>query len=345
MWAPTIGTRFTPKATEPHAITVDVVDELLRTDVFRDWFRRFQATRLLLERTEGMVSDPVCELVLRIGDEEDQADQAEADHTRADASFELLADYEACDEKVAAAWIEQSQVENEVENIRDRIDEITSRLRAVKRLPVGPVNKGYWERLNRELEEYGPQLTRLEAELDVRRKQHMKLVWKKEAMWRDVAETWEIAFRARIAQAEHEYRATRLRRALKACERKPSLAIASGVDPNAPQRAALHRAELEVLTLDAERRFGCVLIGEFMYWPVAGDPQAALCVPLIAEHDLLNLQVEPLTVYRVSRKRGLGFIEPVASQSSPQDDDYRLDAFFLFGRPAMQRRPKTIRVA
>ena len=70
-----------------------------------------------------------------------------------------------------------------------------------------------------------------------------------------------------------------------------------------------------------------------------------MCVPLISERELLNLQVEPLTVYHVCRKRGIGLLEPVPPAAVPPEMDFRLDAFFLFGRPAMQRRPKTIRAA
>ena len=58
-----------------------------------------------------------------------------------------------------------------------------------------------------------------------------------------------------------------------------------------------------------------------------------LCVPLIDEQSHFNIQIKALKVYQIERDKGLDFIEPVPDEEL-NDDDPRLNSFFLEGRAA-----------
>ena len=53
----------------------------------------------------------------------------------------------------------------------------------------------------------------------------------------------------------------------------------------------------------------------------------ALCVPLIDDHDNLNVEVRALQPYQIERAKGIEFIEPVPREAEAAEDP-RLAAFF-----------------
>ena len=97
----------------------------------------------------------------------------------------------------------------------------------------------------------------------------------------------------------------------------------------AAQELARLEGQLVQLLAQAEERFHCVAVSEFLYWPHEDDVRGALCVPLVGDMHHLNIQVAKLQIYSIERAKGLKYIEPLAQDVLDDvEDAVRLTRFF-----------------
>jgi hypothetical protein len=155
----------------------------------------------------------------------------------------------------------------------------------------------------------------------------------RDQLWGQVEAQWTRAFRANLARAEYAYAAKRERALANALSMQSLLGAASGDEAGGRDDEDLNReraallAERTALAAEAEVKFGCTLVAEFLYWPHRYKPSAALVIALVGEPKALNIEVKALQVYEVEQSRGIAFVEPVP-EADESDDDPRLTAFF-----------------
>ena len=102
-----------------------------------------------------------------------------------------------------------------------------------------------------------------------------------------------------------------------------------------------HTERIAQLLQEARERFGCAAGEEFLYWRQREDPTGAYCTALILDSDNYNIEVKPLTLYRVENKRGVEFLEPGREGRKIDESDQRFESYFLSGRKGKARLPPT----
>ena len=272
------------------------------------------------------------EALFRAAEYDDLAAQAEADLAEVENdAFQALSDYETLRVHASELFMDVSQREGRLEDERCHASEVRARAEAGRKNGTAE-GRAEAERLEGRLREIeagiakaAREIDELRARLSKREERKTKLSGKEQAAWTE-------GFRATMARAEHAYRARRFRReaerlfAQAAVERRRVDDFnEEAAREDARSKEAL--AELEEHRERARTELGCILVEEFLYWPHADDVRSALCVPLIDEPQLFNIQLEALKVYQLERERGLEFVEPLASAAA-DDDDPRLEAFF-----------------
>ena len=298
--------------------SVAEIRRLLGCTAFLDWQSSHQRLMRQLATARRAVDDPVTEHILRIGDEEDRCMAAEAVVVLLASTFETLARAEQEAERAAIAWANLQRAEVLHEHLRRRTAQPSRGGRRRGRL-LG------W--LDRAAE------ARSAARVARLRRVFHAATWSSQASWREAGAEGRAALRAAVARPECRYRIRRMRKELDSLRRVPPRLPGRGV---ARPLVDVLESELRTSLSDCERRFGCVAVDEFLYWPELDAPSACLVVPLIAESDLLNLQIEPLRVYRALVRYGVDRLEPLASSeigtadatAEQAEEDRRLAAFF-----------------
>lgn len=319
------------------------VRTLLGTSSFLDWSRRYIRVLSELDALHDTDEDCVVHAVLRAGEFEDLSGQAEAAYRALDESFEALSAFELQRQHTTDVWVALEHAANDLEVHRQRASDVRQTLTARRADHGGDQEqlRGELERLEVTIHEAARDVERLREKLganEARRQQ----------MWDEVEDTWEQAFRANLASKEYAYQARRHQaRARELANEQMGQSArdrsgGSGLEERgAPLGTRLDElsAQRETLIAEAEQDLGCVLIESFLYWPHAGEVSAVLCVPLVDEPKHFNIQVTALQLYEIDRNKGLEFIEPVPEEAA-DDDDPRLEAFFLLGRHgAVSKRP------
>lgn len=169
---------------------------------------------------------------------------------------------------------------------------------------------------------------------------------KKNALWAGVESMWAKSLEVGLMTSESRLVAKKTRREaevgfeLSEQRRQKAQALKGEVDRAATNvEAAL--AKLAAVLRTADARFGATVGTDFLFFRHRDDRGQAYAVSLVEDRDAYNLELRPLAVYSVERKRGVGLLTPArAGPPSVEEGDRRFDAYFLTGRKGQRpQRP------
>lgn len=317
------------------AKTVQEVRKLLRSDEFIDWRDRYLKRRGDLENAHARFSDQLLHTVWRAGEYEDLSARAHTEFIELDDDFEALSAFEVQRQRTSDLWIELHKAEKVLEDHRQAASELRQKIEVRRKGRRMTANVDEFQRRESELGDLESVIENAAREAENTKAQFDEAVKDRDRRWVEVEIEWTQAFRANMARAEYIY-AARRERAKSELAPKDQAGAQEKAEPSVDDEeinAEVDEIEqdLAALILEAEQKFGCILIVEFLYWPQQDDVRAAICVPLIHERDHLNLQITPSQVYEVERAKGIEFIAPVPEEDEDNDDP-RLEAFFLKNR-------------
>jgi chromosome segregation ATPase len=311
---------------------VHEIRQILTSSVFEAWHEEYCRLHDELRSAREQHPDRLVHMVLRAGEFEGRAAQAQADFAALDGSFDQLGEFELQRQRTSTVWIEHQRAEHALTQHRQAASELRTKLQASRKQDRSATVIAEEDRLAGQLAETEKMILQLDAEVQRLKLRLDQAAARRDELWSAVQQTWLEAFRANMARIENDFLGKRARAEISRLSGDQTTGGSGDAETLEPRIGELEQA-LETLLEEGRRRFDCVLIAEFLYWPHQEDMRAALCVPLLGERDQLNLQVEPLKVYRVARDRGLQFIEPLPEDyEAGETDDARLERFFT-GRP------------
>jgi hypothetical protein len=325
--------------------------QLLASEGFTTWYRRFDELRQTIaaarQRHDEFLAEQSLltfqvdtlqraadEAVFGAGELDERAAQAQGEVMQHDnTSFAVLGAYEEQRLRATASWEMVDELDERLFSERRQGSDIQARMAAAERSRL-PESVPEVERLLVRQRENAQAVSQLVGELEAARTQLKTDEAKKSALWQKEQEVWVNVFRASMARAELGYQAARTRREAERLFARAEVARRRLLDLNAEaestareladQESAL-RQHLE----DGRKQLGCALVAEILYWPHEADMKTALCVPLITEREHFNVQVTPLSMYKIEVARGLERLEPIGAEAlGGEIDDPRLAAFF-----------------
>lgn len=308
---------------------VQDVRDILKAQGFSEWYLRYET--LHSDLLELRIQDPdlLTHTVLRAGEFEDRAHQAENTYASLDGSFETLSDYEQQRAATSYAWEDLGRAEYQLAEHRQAASELRAKLTASRKDEQTPAVKAEEARLEAELNVEERLVEEWDKQVQEARSRFDESTAQRDELWRVVEEAWLRAFRANMARIEYAFLGKRARADQEAMSRAEQTNEADSAESIEAEEARM-AGELAALLEQAEADFECVAIAEFLYWPHQDDMRAALCVPLVGDMNYLNIQVTKLQIFRVERAKGLKFIEPLPEGAEAEDNDgNRLDAFFI----------------
>ncbi|MBI5511204.1 MAG: hypothetical protein HY903_20785 [Deltaproteobacteria bacterium] len=337
--------------------TVQEVRNVLQTQVFATWYKRYCEVRQAIEGAQARRTDLLGQAhmvrykadltqqtaddkLFAAGEFEDLAARSHAEYAEIENdSFEVLSEFELQRQKAIDALVDRDRLEKLLEDGRQVASDLRARLDAARKHQT-PEGVAEADRLAVRLAEVELQVQAHAKAVEQAAAAEVREARRKEELWLAVEAAWSNSFRANMARTEFSY-SSRCVRAESELLFARSVADRRRVEQleGEAQRALEQMAELdrdyEAILEEGRKTFECTLVNEFLYWPHSEDVKAALCVPLVDESRQFNIQVSALQVYRLERARGLEFIEPardVSEQASETaDNDPRLEAFFAAG--------------
>ncbi len=178
----------------------------------------------------------------------------------------------------------------------------------------------------------------LEKKLIAVRSEYERELQRKKKLWEDVETLWDRSTEVSLLRAERQALALKVRR--NAEKRFAEAEEAKAVLISLRERSkALSKiveeanARVDEIHRQAAVLFKCLAGNDFLYFRHPTDSRHAFAVSLVNDLESYNVEVRPLVVYSVDRRRGVGFLEP-AREATPSDDegDRRFEAYFLTGR-------------
>jgi len=308
---------------------VQDVREVLRLQGFSDWYLRYETLHRDLVELRAQDPDILTHTVLRAGEYEDLAHQAENTYASLDSSFETLSDYEQQRAATSYAWEDLGRAEYQLAEHRQVASELRASLTASRKDEQTPAVKAEEARLEAELNVEERLVEEWDKQVQEARVRFEHATEQRDELWRTVEDAWLRAFRANMARIEYAFLGKRARAAQEAMSHAGESGAREGNGGSTEVEQARMESDLAALLEQAESTYDCVAIAEFLYWPHRDDMRAALCVPLVGDMHHLNMQVIKLQIYRVERAKGLKFIEPLPPVDTDDDDGTRLDGFFL----------------
>lgn len=307
---------------------VHEIRRMLASPEFTVWHREYCRLKDELRAAREKHPDRLVHMVLRAGEFEGRAAQAQSDFTALDGSFDQLGEFELQRQKTSTAWVEHQRAEHTLTEQRQVASELRIMLQASRKQDGSATVVAEQDKLAGQLAETEKAILQLDAEVQRLKRRLDEATARRDELWKGVQQTWLEAFRANMERIENDFLGKRARAEIGRLSANQTTGGGGSADSLEPEIAQVESA-LEAHIGAGRKEFDCVLIAEFMYWPHQEDVRAALCVPLVGERDQLNLQVEPLKVYRVARDRGLQFIEPLPEDyEADKSDDERLARFF-----------------
>lgn len=168
---------------------------------------------------------------------------------------------------------------------------------------------------------------------------------KKNALWSGVESLWAKSLEVGLMTSEAKLLAKKIRREaehgfqLSEERRQRAGALKAEVD-QAATAVEQAQAKLAQVLRAADARFGASVGSDFLFFRHRDDRGQAYAVALVEDRDAYNLELRPLAVYSVDRKRGVGLLTPArAEPPSVEEGDRRFDAYFLTGRKGQRARP------
>ena len=186
----------------------------------------------------------------------------------------------------------------------------------------------------------------LERQLPALRQEFGAEEQKRDRLWAEVEETWARSFERSLLAHEHGDRARRIRREAErlfkeADERRQRARQLKGeADGAAREEGAAAQRRAQLLER-AGREFGCVHGDRFLYWRHRDDKRSAFAVPLVADAEGYNVELQALAVYTVGPLRGVAFLEPAREGLAPtvEEGDRRFEEYLLGPRQGVRRGP------
>lgn len=326
------------------------VRELLRSEVFRAWLRRYHIVREELKNArlkrnsldlEAQTLALQADATQRLGDErlfaageaEDAAARAQAAHADIEnSSFEKLSRFELERSRATGSWQEADRLEKLLDDDRQKIEELRDRADKARRAQSAEGNNEA-DRIESRMRELQEGLARKDKEVAQAREKMNALTHDKERLWEDVQVLWGKAFRAQMERSEWSFQSRRARAEAESLFGQQA-AERHQIDQAKKERAAITQRirELEEQYADAKKNaseeFHCALLDEFMFWPQQENVQGAWVVSLFSVTHHLNIQVHELQLCQCDRQKGLDLIEPVPDEHEASREDARLEAFF-----------------
>jgi len=314
------------------------VRALIHGNEFHQWCDAYKALRQQIEDAHSQYSDEMLHTVWRAGELEDRSAEAHAAYIELERSFDALSEYEIERQRATDLWMALQGAEKRLEDQRATASEIRAKLEARKKGRRMTSSPQEFQRRESEIRELDTEMEKTAKECASIRERFEAVAAVRDQHWASVEHQWTDSFRSNMARAEFSYLAKRVRS--DADNLSAQLGERAPHDPTPEEEARDAELDRQITELEeklaaaaveAEQKFNCVLVREFLYWPRHNEITTAWCVPLITERDQLNLQVEALRVYEIERARGIEFIEPLPEEREDEEDP-RLERFFLEGR-------------
>lgn len=292
------------------------IRELVASQEFRGWWERLESARALLASTRAQRDELLGHLTL-------QEFRAELEQKRAIDTLYRAGELE--DE--GARWtVEAETLENRAypgigafEEQRFRASEAWYRLGVVER----------------EIESASPSAL-LSRRLREASDEYATQTQQKNRLWAEVESLWDRSTEMGLKSGEARMLAKRVRREAEQHfaeveARRAEVRVLKVKTDHAS--VAVDEASTALFKLHGEAAdvFGASIGTDFLYFRHRDD-KLAYAVALTLDSDTYNVEVQPLNVYVVERRRGVGFLEPATMDSPKQTGDQRFEAYFLRGR-------------
>lgn len=318
---------------------LDEVRAFLASDSFRGWWvdlaqareaqgeatRRYEAVleeATLAEFRAELTQKNAIDTLYASGECEDDGARliAEASAVENEA-MEALAAYEEQRFKASDAWFRLGAIDKSVEELKERL--ASAKARADGRAEAHKIEA---------------ELQKVQREQRSAHETYERESGRKSHLWDTVEGRWGRSMELSLVCAEKQARSLRIRQDAEALFRTAEAH---------KQEAERLRAEAESLSRERERlegfldglfahareKFECIVGDDFLYWGARANDKTAWCVSLISDDRSYNMEVAPLSVYRVTVKEGVRRLDPLPPEGVEAGaPDERIDAWFLGGR-------------
>jgi hypothetical protein len=328
------------------------VQALIGSAGFVDWFgelsRGREAQQETSERfdeilTQSTLMDFRAELaqknaidtLYRAGECEDTAAKLLAEATDIEnRSFEVVATYEEHRFKVSETWYRLGAAEKSVEELRERVASLRAQLE-----DGDPARR---READAALAAADDELQKAEREFRQIHDDYDRESQRKVRLWEEVERMWARSSELNLLVHEKQVEGRKIRQRAERLFREAEDRKGKGkqLRQEADEQSLLkekHTERIAQLLQDARERFGCAVGEEFLYWRQREDQTGAYCVALILDSDSYNIEVKPLTLYRVEKQRGVEFLEPGREGRKIDESDQRFESYFLVGRKGKPR--------
>ncbi len=305
------------------ALRLFELHELVQSAEFQAWWRQLVDARALLAQAQAKHEELLGQHALT---------EFRAELTQKQAIDALYRAGEKEDD-AARLWVEAEALENKAlaevaafEEQRFRASELWYRQGAAEReveLSHGKSPQG--------VVQAGKRLAGVKADYE-------RETARKNALWSGVESLWAKSLEVGLMTSEAKLLAKKVRREaeqgfqLSEERRGRATALKAEVDQAA---TAVEQAQAKVALVlrAADARFGASVGSDFLFFRHRDDRGQAYAVALVDDRDAYNLELRPLAVYSVDRKRGVGLLTPARAEvPSVEEGDRRFDAYFLTGR-------------
>jgi hypothetical protein len=301
------------------------VSALVSSAEFVRWWKELQQARA---ESEAAKRDWY-QLLSQVG-----AVEAEAEVIQKEA-IETLDRADGCEHAAAAAQAQAAELENksfravsEFEQQRFRASETWYRLGGSEK-ELDELREAYRRAPNRKSESELQAAERSHRHLT---EQYARDTERKEKLWREVEQIWTKSAETNLVMAEQRVLGRKVRSQAEglfaaADERRKQTTGLRGEAERGAHR--LEAAEKKIrATLDsAKQQFGAGVGTDFLYFRVAGNQEAALCVSLIADRENYNLELQPLSIYSLDSQIGVAHLEPARENiPTPAETNSRFES-------------------
>ena len=320
---------------------LDELQVLLGSDAFATWWAEVSQVREALSETSRRYEDTLAQATLAefraelaqkngidtlygSGDDEDAAARLLAEAaTVENRSIEAVGAYEDQRFHASDAWIRLGAVEKTVEEARERVAAARAK---------GPAGEAEAKRLEAEMT---PAVREHRAAHEAYERESAR----KNRLWEEVEGMWARSLELSLLHAEKKAKAQRVKReaeqlfgAAEASKQRAEALTREGEDLSTSREGLTRR--LEGLFRHARDVFDCVAGDDFLYWGARENDKLAYCVPLIGDDGgHYNMEIEPLQVYKVTARDGVGRLEPLPPEGlDPEDGDRRIESYFIQDR-------------
>lgn len=320
-------------------------DELLKIrrarDDARERYDELLSQAMLMDFRAELAQKNAIDTLYRADEIEDAAAKMAAEAQALDnASFKVVADFEAQRIHASEIWYRACAAEKQAETLREDLEAHKLRLPTV----TSPSQK---KDLEAEIARLDANLRRVDRAHSSLQEENQRELGVKERLWEEVERIWARSMELALVMTERKVQGKKVRahaeRLFKQAEERKQRAhkLRGDADAVAREREAAE-SKLGRSLEEACELFGCAKGDEFLYFRQKESPKHAWCVALIEDTQSSNIEVKPLAIYSIDQRRGVEFLEPaVESRPSDEEGDRRFEQYFLKGRKGQVREEPT----